>query len=273
MSTPSTLDGMDSKLEKALTEKSCEFIIFYTQKLKLSNDRIVIATACVYFHTFFSLQSMKQHDRYIIALVCVFLACKVEEQARHIKDIVTTYYDFRYNQTSNINKDDFHQMMDTIICAERILLQTLSFNLEIVHPYSSLTSKLRQIKSYIPRDRFKEINDTCKTFINDSFCTKLCLIYTPDIIAASCILMGVLYLNVDMMAPTKVKAEEFDDWQDLITSELEVDWKTAWNIAHTILDTYDDGFGRIDYNYTTPSTIADTTTTTTTTTTHANSYY
>ena len=252
MATPSICDGMDSKLEKALSEKSCEFIIFFTQKLKLNNDRIVIATACVYFHTFFSLQSMKQHDRITIALVCIFLACKVEEQARHIKDIVTSYYDFRYNQISNINKDAYHQMMDTIICAERILLQTLSFNLEIVHPYSALTSKLRQIKSYIPKDRFKEISDTCKIFINDSFCTKLCLKYTPDIIASSCVLMGVLYLNVDIVSPGKIKAEEYQDWQDLVTSELDVDWKTVWEISHAILDTYDGGFGRIDYKYTSP---------------------
>ena len=239
-------DTITPELFKAFNEKTIDFIIHFTQKLNLVSDRIVIATATTYLHRFFELQSMKQHDRFVIGLACVFLACKVEEQPRHIKDIISHYFNFRFN-SKHPGSELYLQMMDSLVAAERILLQTLSFDLEVIHPYTHLMTQLRSIKGYIPKERLKEFTDTSRSFINDSFVTKLCLKYSPQYISASCMLLASQQIHLDLIPPGKSKtnnSDDYENWQELIINELDIDWSSLNEICNNILDIYEDGYGK-----------------------------
>jgi hypothetical protein len=39
--------------------------------------------------------SFKAHDRFVVAVACLFLACKVEEEPRRIKNVILAYFDVR----------------------------------------------------------------------------------------------------------------------------------------------------------------------------------
>ena len=54
-------------------------------------NTLVIASAAVYFHRFYQQMSFQQYHRLHIVTVCLFIASKVEESPRKMKDIVIGY--------------------------------------------------------------------------------------------------------------------------------------------------------------------------------------
>ena len=50
---------------------------------------------------------------------------------------------------------------------ERVLLQTLSFELQLVHPYSSGSTLLRELKHQIPKESLADIRQAMCNFLND----------------------------------------------------------------------------------------------------------
>ena len=50
--------------------------------------QLTIATAIVFYHRFYSRQSYDCYDRFRVATTCLFLAGKVEETPKKIKDVV-----------------------------------------------------------------------------------------------------------------------------------------------------------------------------------------
>ena len=54
--------------------------------------QLSIATAIVFYHRFYSRQSYDCYDRFRVATTCLFLAGKVEETPKKIKDVVIETY-------------------------------------------------------------------------------------------------------------------------------------------------------------------------------------
>lgn len=59
------------------------------------------------------------------------------------------------------------EMQKNVLLAERILLQTLGFDLAVAHPHNPLLLKLRELKNYIPEDKRKEMYETAISFVMD----------------------------------------------------------------------------------------------------------
>ena len=89
----------------------------------------------VFFHRFFMLQSFKQFDRWVVAAACLLLAGKVEETPKKCKDILKV-------TNSLLNSQQMAQFgsnpKEELLTHERILLQTIKFDLQLEHPYSYL---------------------------------------------------------------------------------------------------------------------------------------
>ena len=63
-------------------------------------------------------------------------------------------------------------MPNKILLAERILLQTLCFDLQLVHPYRACLDKIRdKLKPYIPDECRKEFHQLTINFVNDRYIT------------------------------------------------------------------------------------------------------
>lgn len=62
---------------------------------------------------------------------------------------------------------------------ERVLLQTIRFDLHVEHPYAYLLQYAKPFK--IDREEMNIILTNAWTFINDSNCTTLCLQWEPEV--------------------------------------------------------------------------------------------
>ncbi|KAL9276092.1 hypothetical protein ACSQ67_026365 [Phaseolus vulgaris] len=89
--SPSRKDGIDLKKETYLRKSYCTFLQDLGMRLKV--PQVTIATAIIFCHRFFLRQSHAKNDRRTIATVCMFLAGKVEETPRPLKDVILVSYE------------------------------------------------------------------------------------------------------------------------------------------------------------------------------------
>ena len=99
-----------------------------------------MATGVVFFHRFYLFHSFYEFPRYVMATCCLFLAGKVEETPKKCKDLVkaakawleSKKFDSKY--LASFGDDPSRDIM----VYERILLQTIKFDLQVDHPYGYL---------------------------------------------------------------------------------------------------------------------------------------
>ncbi|XP_042496360.1 cyclin-T1-4-like isoform X2 [Macadamia integrifolia] len=140
-------------------------------------------------HRFYLHQSHAKNEWQTIASVCMFLASKVEETPRLLKDVVVVAYETINKRDPTAaqrikQKEVYEKQKELIVIGERLLLATIAFDLNIQHPYKPLVAALKRLKT--------SHNDLVKVawnFVNDWLWTTLCLQYKPHYIAA-----GSLYL-------------------------------------------------------------------------------
>ncbi|KAL5561175.1 hypothetical protein UlMin_030922 [Ulmus minor] len=125
-------------------------------------------------HRFYMRQSHAKNDWQTIATVCIFLACKLEETPRFLNDFVVVAYEM-------MNKWD------------RLLLSTITFDLDIQLPYKPLVVALKKLNIF--RDHLARV---AWNFVNDWLCTTLCLQYRPHYIVDGSMFVAVKLQKVKL---------------------------------------------------------------------------
>ncbi|KAJ1265370.1 hypothetical protein BS78_08G071700 [Paspalum vaginatum] len=209
--SPSRRDGIDLKKESSLRKSYCSFLQDLGMNLKV--PQVTIATAMVFCHRFYLRQSHAKNDRRIIATVCMFLAGKVEETPRPLKDVILVSYELIHKkdptagQRIKQQKEIYDKQKELILLGERIVLVTLGFDLNIHHAYKPLVEAIRRFnvggKSSLPQVAWN--------FVNDGLRTSLCLQFEPHHIAAGAIFLAAKFLKVKLPSDgDKVWWQDFD---------------------------------------------------------------
>ncbi|KAF8753588.1 hypothetical protein HU200_011617 [Digitaria exilis] len=209
--SPSRRDGIDLKRENSLRKSYCTFLQDLGMKLKV--PQVSIATAMVFCHRFYLRQSHAKNDRRIIATVCMFLAGKVEETPRPLKDVIVVSYEIIHKKDPNAGqrikqqKEIYDKQKELILLGERIVLVTLGFDLNIHHAYKPLVEAIRRFdvgdKGGLPQVAWN--------FVNDGLRTSLCLQFEPHHIAAGAIFLAAKFLKVKLPSDgDKIWWQDFD---------------------------------------------------------------
>jgi len=143
-----------------------------------------------------------------IGAACVFLAGKVEESPKQLKDVVTVAYLVRHKQQHEKaqerikTREVLEQQQDLILVAERQLLHTLGFEFNVEHPYQFLMTAATKIKTQQPPllDAAKQ-NDLLQVawnFANDSLRTTLCLQHEAKSIAGAVLYLACKFLKIPL---------------------------------------------------------------------------
>ena len=202
--TPSILAGLSSQKERESRGKGVNFILQVGIMLKL--PQITLATASVYLHRFFMRHSMVEDKRdperpkpamhyYSVAATCLFLASKVEENCRKMKELVVACVRVAQKNPGKVVDEqdkEYWRWKDTILQMEDILLETLCFDLTLEPPYKTLFALL----CYLGEENNKRLRNAAWAFVNDSCLTMLCLLFSSRTIAASALYAAARHCEV-----------------------------------------------------------------------------
>ncbi|XP_043714286.1 cyclin-T1-4-like isoform X2 [Telopea speciosissima] len=196
--SPSREDEIDYKKESQLRKFYCSFIQELGMKLKV--PQLTIATAMILCHRFYLRQSHAKNEWQIIASACMFLASKVEETPRLLKDVVAVAYETINRRDPAAaqrikQKEVFEKQKELIVIGERLLLTTVAFDLNIQHPYKPLVAAIKRLKI-----SHNELVKVAWNFVNDWLWTTLCLQYKPHYIAAGSLFLAAKFHKVKLSA-------------------------------------------------------------------------
>ncbi|KAK2418588.1 cyclin-T1-5 [Trifolium repens] len=206
---PSRKDGIDLKKETYLRKSYCTFLQDLGMRLKV--PQVTIATAIIFCHRLFLRQSHAKNDRRTIATVCMFLAGKVEETPRPLKDVILISYEMIHKKDPAAaqrikQKDVYEQQKELILLAERVVLATLGFDLNVQHPYKPLVEAIKKFN--VAKNALAQV---AWNFVNDGLRTSLCLQFKPHHIVAGAIFLAAKFLKVKLPSDgEKVWWQEFD---------------------------------------------------------------
>nr|CAG4641858.1 EOG090X09KD [Eurycercus lamellatus] len=234
--TPSIQDGIDFETESRYRKEGARFIIDTGTKMGLRYD--TMATGVVYFHRFYMFHSFKEFPRYVTGCCALFLAGKVEETPKKCKDIIKV-------AKASLSEAQFQQFgedaKEEVMTLERILLQTIRFDLQVEHPYGYLIKYAKSLKG--DKSKLQKMVQMAWTFVNDSLCTTLCLQWEPEIIA-----IALMYLA------GKLSKFEIQDWSgrqprhirwwDMFVEDISLE--ILEDICHQVLDLYSQQPSRTD---------------------------
>lgn len=225
--TPSMKDGIDEGTEARYRREGARFIIEAGTAMKLRYD--TMATGVVYFHRFYMFHSFKEFPRYLTGAACLFLAGKVEETPKKCKDIIRIAKELLPEHHFAPFGDD---PKEEIMTYERILLQTIKFDLQVEHPYSYLLKYAKTFKG--DKEKIQKLVQMAWTFVNDSLCTTLCLQWEPHITAVAFLYLAGRLSKSDLL-DWSGKASK-NKWWESLSEDVSLD--IMEDVCHHLLDLY-----------------------------------
>ncbi|KAL8716346.1 MAG: hypothetical protein Q9220_000251 [cf. Caloplaca sp. 1 TL-2023] len=218
LQTPSILDGLSPEKERENRGKGVNFIFQVGIMLKL--PQVTLATASVLLHRFFMRHSMVEASGrpafhyYSMAATSVFLATKIEEDCRKMKELVVACVRVAQKDPHKLVDEqdkEYWRWRDNILHNEDILLEALCFDLTLEPPYKILFEYL----TYFGESGNRRLRNSAWAFINDSCMTTLCLQFPSRIIAAA-----ALYAALKHIRASIPDDEDGNPWWDSIGVDL-----------------------------------------------------
>ncbi|RMZ88290.1 hypothetical protein DV736_g4471, partial [Chaetothyriales sp. CBS 134916] len=221
MRTPSILAGMPVQQELANRQKGVNFITQVGIMLKL--PQLTLATAAVYLHRFFMRHAMPFGNKpglhhYSVAATALFLATKVEENCRKMKELIVACCRVAQKQPNLVvdeQNKEYWKWRDTILHNEDVLLEALCFDLQLEQPYRILFGWMQ----YYGVESHKVLRNTSWAFLNDSHVTTLCVLHSPRTIAGAALYAGVRLAGITL--PDDESGRPWWDYLDLDILEIQ----------------------------------------------------
>ncbi|CAH8588479.1 unnamed protein product [Dicrocoelium dendriticum] len=195
--TPSMLDGMDSELETELRIMGCELIQDSGVLLRL--PQVAMATAQVLYQRFFYSKSFIRHFYEHYSMACIFLAAKLEECPRRIRDVINVFHHIRQVREQRVPTpvmldQSYSNLKNQVIKAERRILKELGFCVHAKHPHKLIICYLKALE----QETNGKLVQTAWNYMNDSLRTDLFVRYLPEAIACACIYLAACNLGIPL---------------------------------------------------------------------------
>lgn len=206
--SPSRKDGIEIGWEEQLRKSYCSYIQELGMKLKV--PQLTIACAMMLCHRFYMRQSHTKNDWQTIATVSTFLASKIEDTPRLMRDVIVVGYEIIYKWDPSApgrikQREVYDKQKELLLNGERLLLATIAFDLDIQLPYKPLVTAVKRLGTS------PNLLKVAWNFVNDWLRTTLCLQYKPHYIAAGSMYLAAKYQKVKLpMEKEKVWWMEFD---------------------------------------------------------------
>lgn len=205
-----------------------------------------MATAQAILQRFYFRKSFMRCDLITVATASLFIAAKVEENPRKVKDVITVVdYVHKLKKSKggvkpvppvlDINSFYFTDTKQEIFDAERYILKELGFATDAlsktpVHKYLYFF-----LKSLL-KGSTKALAQSAWNFANDSYRTVCIVQFPPNVIACACIYLATRVLEYPM--PIEPASGEQLPWWKIVG----VSWEDLSYVAASILELYQEPF-------------------------------
>ncbi|KAM9688053.1 cyclin-L2 isoform 1-T1 [Trichechus inunguis] len=195
--TPSMSSGLDTDIETGLRVVGCELIQAAGILLRL--PQVAMATGQVLFQRFFYTKSFVKHSMEHVSMACVHLASKIEEAPRRIRDVINVFHRLRHLREKKkpvplLLDQDYVNLKNQIIKAERRVLKELGFCVHVKHPHKIIVMYLQVLEC----ERNQHLVQTSWNYMNDSLRTDVFVRFQPESIACACIYLAARTLEIPL---------------------------------------------------------------------------
>ncbi|XP_027622357.1 cyclin-L2 isoform X2 [Tupaia chinensis] len=195
--TPSMSSGLDTDTETDLRVVGCELIQAAGILLRL--PQVAMATGQVLFQRFFYTKSFVKHSMEHVSMACVHLASKIEEAPRRIRDVINVFHRLRHLREKKkpvplLLDQDYINLKNQIIKAERRVLKELGFCVHVKHPHKIIVMYLQVLEC----ERNQHLVQTSWNYMNDSLRTDVFVRFQPESIACACIYLAARTLEIPL---------------------------------------------------------------------------
>lgn len=128
-------------------------------------------------------------------MACLFLAGKLDDNKMDVLNVVDVCYSVQHGESIDTSSSAGKELCTKVLDLELLLLQAIGFNLLPDVPYGIAFQYLKQLftiteekgKMRVTKEQYTKIAQFTWWFINASLKTPLCLVYSAEDIAVSCI--------------------------------------------------------------------------------------
>ncbi|KAI6659051.1 Cyclin-L1-like [Oopsacas minuta] len=196
--TPSMRDGLDYKIEHQLRILCCENLQHSGLLLKL--PQVAMANAQVLFQRYYCSKSFVVYDFQHVSIACLYLASKIEECYRKLRDIINVFH-YVTQKKSGLSTEPleyvgeyYFYIKNEVIKMERRILKELGFCVHVKHPHKIIVVYLK----FLEMDQNRAFVQRSWNYMNDSLRTTVFLRYSPETIAAACIFLAARVLSIPL---------------------------------------------------------------------------
>ncbi|KAJ1453273.1 cyclin-like protein [Pelagophyceae sp. CCMP2097] len=211
--SPSRQDGISQAVEIERRIWACELVQEAGILLKL--PQVVMCTAQNLVHRFLYRKSLARFDAFTVAMGCFFLACKIEEKPKRIRETLFAF-DFIWKRRTaqategklELGGARYNAWKAELVKMERHVLKELGFSFYIIdHAHKFILFYIK----FLDGDR--ALAQKAWSYLNDSMRLDVCLRHRAEVIACAAIFMGARALGI------KLVVEEGWGWWDVFNVE------------------------------------------------------
>lgn len=204
--TPSQKDGMDSRTEQDLRILGCDLIQNAGILLRLRQKAMALAQMLFQRLYYTNRYSFQNHKMDISAMAALFLASKIEECPRKVREVIHVFTYIisckRKIKVSFYTGCDYERIKARVINAETRLLKNLGFCVRSNYPHKILVNYLRAMINVLDSDHSiwteEDNNRLLKyawNYMNDSLRTSVFVKYSSEVITCACLHLAALILK------------------------------------------------------------------------------
>lgn len=165
--------------------------------------------ALTYFHRFYVYQSLADFDELDMVACCLFVALKVDDKVIKMETLLKFAYGIKNHMLRRkvpkleMESQTYFELKESLQMNERILLQTLGFDLDMTMPgalFLNFVSRDRNEPAHriIPDGSHKELAKLAWEWHNLSYGANFCVRYTPEFSAAAFLFASAHHLRLRM---------------------------------------------------------------------------
>lgn len=223
--TPSMKEGLPPRTEYNLRILGCELLQHAGVLLKL--PQVAMACAQVLFQRYYYSKSFLTHDFQHAAMACLYIASKIEECFRKLREIINVFHHIKQKKLGRAVEpldcigEQYLGIKSKVINMERRVLKELGFCVHVKHPHKIIVVYLQ----FLEMDLNQSLAQQSWNYMNDGLRTTIFVRHSPESIAAACIFLAARVLQIPLPKSPgwwEVFRVNIEDIEDIAMSILEL---------------------------------------------------